>query len=62
MIGPGCVVGNGSRLKNCTIMRKTKIGKGCFIENSIISWECEIGDWARIEGLSAISEEVKIGK
>lgn len=54
------MIENGSRLKNCTVMKSTKIGKGCFIDNSIISWGCQIGNWVRIEGLSAISEDVKV--
>ena len=41
-------------------MKNTKIGKGCMIQNSIISWKCDVGDWVRIEGLSSIGEEVKL--
>ena len=41
-------------------MRKTKIGKGCSIDNSIISWGCSVGNWVRIEGLTSIAEDVKV--
>lgn len=41
-------------------MKKTTIGKGCSVENSIISWGCSVGNWVRIEGLSSIAEDVKI--
>ncbi len=60
MIGPKCKIGKGCRLKNCTLIGETQIGDGTFIENSIISWKCKIGNWARIEGLSVLAEEVTV--
>jgi mannose-1-phosphate guanylyltransferase len=60
VIGPHCHIKSGARLKNCTILGNTTVGKGSFIENSIISWRCKVGEWVRIEGLSCIAEEVEI--
>ena len=36
------------------------MNKGTWIDNSIISWNCQIGSWVRIEGLTVIAEHVKI--
>ncbi len=60
VIGPGCKIENGCRLKNCTLIGKTAIGQGVYIDNSIISWKCKIGNWARIEGLTVFAEEVTV--
>ena len=60
MIGLGCKIGNGCRLKNCTLIGKTDVGNGTYIENTIISWKCKIGSWARIEGLTVLAEEVTV--
>ena len=60
VIGANCTIGPGTYLKDCCIFRNSKIGKGCYIENSVVSWSCSVGDWVRIEGLSAIAEDVKI--
>lgn len=48
VIGPNCLIKSGSRLKNCSIIEGTTVGQGCFIENSVISWRCKIGNWVRI--------------
>jgi len=43
-------------LKNCTLIGETKIGDGAFIDNTIVSWKCKIGNWARVEGLTVLAE------
>lgn len=60
VIGANCQIDSGTCLKDCSIFHDSKIGKGCYIENSVISWGCSVGDWVRIEGLSAVAEDVKI--
>lgn len=48
VIGPNCLIKKGSRLKECTIVGDTVIGSGTYIENSIISWKCKLGNWVRM--------------
>lgn len=51
VIGKGCKVGVGARLKNCTLFERTTVGDYSFVSDSIISWNCNLGNWSRIEGL-----------
>ena len=60
VIGANCVIKSGCRLKYCTILEGTRLGTGTFIEASIISGRCKIGNWVRIEGLCCIAEDVEI--
>lgn len=30
------------------------------MDNSLISWNCKVGNWVRIEGLTVIAEHVNI--
>ena len=48
VIGPNCKISSGCRLRNCAIFEGTEVGKGCLIVNSIVSWHCKVGGWARI--------------
>lgn len=48
------------KIKNSVIFKNTTIHKGSWIDNSLISWNCVIGEWVRIEGLTVIAEHVKI--
>lgn len=47
--------------KECKISRNTIIGKGCYIGDSKISCDINIGDFTFILGLSIIGHDVKIG-
>ena len=47
-------------MKNCTLFANTIVGSNSYISDSIISWKCKIGSWARIEGLSVVAEEVEV--
>jgi NDP-sugar pyrophosphorylase family protein len=37
------------------LIGKTVLGDGVFIDNTIISWKCKIGNWVRIEGLTVLA-------
>lgn len=60
VVGPNCHVQTGCRISNCAIIGRTKVGQNSFLNNSIISWKCKIGNWVRVEGLTCIAEEVEI--
>lgn len=60
VIGAGVVIEDGARIKDSVIFKNTTVKKGSWIDNSIISWNCNIGSWVRIEGLTVIAEHVTI--
>ena len=60
VIGAGCVIEEGARIRNSTLFKNTKVRRGAYIDGSILSWDCTVGEWARIEGLSVIAESVKV--
>ncbi|TBU04419.1 nucleotidyl transferase [Hamiltosporidium magnivora] len=65
-IGPNVVIGNNVTIgnyvciQNSTIFDGCVIGDGCFINNSIISWECDIGKWCRIEECTVLGHKVVV--
>ena len=59
-IGPGCTVEDGVRLSRCTVMRGVRIKKHTCISNSIIGWHSTVGQWARIENMTILGEDVHV--
>ncbi|XP_010262630.1 PREDICTED: mannose-1-phosphate guanylyltransferase 1-like [Nelumbo nucifera] len=59
-IGPGCVVESGVRLSRCTVMQGTHIKKHTCISSSIIGWHSTVGQWARIENMTILGEDVHV--
>jgi mannose-1-phosphate guanylyltransferase len=59
-IGQGCVIEAGVRLSRCTIMRGVRVKKHACISGSIIGWHCTIGQWARIENMTVLGEDVRV--
>lgn len=59
-IGQGCVIEPGVRLSRCTIMRGVRVKKHACISGSIIGWHCTIGQWARIENMTVLGEDVHV--
>lgn len=59
-IGPGCVIESGVRLSRCTVMRGARVKKHSCIASSIIGWHSTVGQWARIENMTILGEDVHI--
>ncbi|KAE8683094.1 putative mannose-1-phosphate guanylyltransferase 2 [Hibiscus syriacus] len=59
-IGPGCVVESGVRLSRCTVMRGVRIKKHACISSSIIGWHSTVGQWARVENMTILGEDVHV--
>ncbi|KAL6580312.1 cytochrome c1 [Orobanche minor] len=60
-IGPGSVVESGVRLSRCTVMRGVCIKKHACISSSIIGWHSTVGQWARVENMTILGEDVHVG-
>lgn len=59
-IGDGCVIGDGARLSNCVIMRGVKVGAHAKVESSIVGWESQVGQWARLESHCVLGKDVQV--
>jgi mannose-1-phosphate guanylyltransferase len=59
-IGQGCVIEAGVRLSQCTIMRGVRVKKHACVAGSIIGWHSTIGQWARIENMTVLGEDVHV--
>ncbi|KAJ6325192.1 hypothetical protein OIU76_012307 [Salix suchowensis] len=59
-IGPGCIVESGVRLSRCSVMRGVRIKKHACISSSIIGWHSTVGQWARVENLTILGEDVHV--
>ncbi|CAA6655038.1 unnamed protein product [Spirodela intermedia] len=60
-IGEGCVVEPGVRLSRCTVMRGVRIKKHACVSGSIIGWHSTVGQWARVENMTILGEDVHLG-
>ncbi|KAK5835496.1 hypothetical protein PVK06_011186 [Gossypium arboreum] len=60
VVGPGCVVEAGVRLSCCTVMRGVRIKKHACISSSIIGWHSTVGQWARVENMTILGEDVHV--
>jgi len=60
VIGPGCEIEEGVRLQRTCVMRDTKIKAHSWISDSIIGWQCTIGKWVRIEGVTVLAEDIQV--
>ncbi|CAN6442856.1 unnamed protein product [Victoria cruziana] len=59
-IGPGCVVESGVRLSRCTVMRGARVKQHACISSSIVGWHSTVGQWARIENMTILGEDVHV--
>jgi len=59
-IGPKCVVRDGVRLANSTLLEGTVIGSNSWVKASIIGWQSSVGKWVRMENTSVLGQDVHI--
>ncbi|KAJ7546261.1 hypothetical protein O6H91_08G032600 [Diphasiastrum complanatum] len=59
-IGQGCVIEDGVRLSRCTIMRGVRIKRHSCVSGSIIGWHSTVGQWARVENMTVLGEDVHV--
>ncbi|GBG78363.1 hypothetical protein CBR_g26392 [Chara braunii] len=59
-VGPGCVIEEGVRLSRCTILRGVRVKKHAHISGSIIGWHSTVGQWARVENMTVLGEDVHV--
>jgi len=60
VIGANCKIGDSVCLKNTTVLQNSVVKQSAWISNSIIGWDCTVGKWCRIEGLTVLGEDVQI--
>jgi len=59
-IGPGCIIEQGVRLKSCTVMRGVRVKKHACVSSSIIGWHSTVGQWARVDNMTILGEDVHV--
>lgn len=59
-IGPNCVVHDGVRLTNTTLLEGTIVGANSWIKSSIIGWQSSVGKWVRMENTSVLGQDVHV--
>jgi mannose-1-phosphate guanylyltransferase len=71
-IGDGCVIGPNvtinsgskigpcSRIANSALFSDVVVGKGAYVDKSIVSNFCKLGDWSRVEG-SVLGQRISVG-
>jgi mannose-1-phosphate guanylyltransferase len=55
-IEANCVIGEGVRIRESIILPGARLKDNCCIINSIVGWNCLIGEWARVEGSPPLTQ------
>eukprot|EP01125_Pyxidicula_operculata_P000511 TRINITY_DN10522_c0_g1_i1.p1 TRINITY_DN10522_c0_g1~~TRINITY_DN10522_c0_g1_i1.p1 ORF type:complete len:360 (+),score=56.66 TRINITY_DN10522_c0_g1_i1:30-1109(+) len=61
VIGPNVTIGDGVRLKRTSVFESTVIQANSWIDSSIIGWESVVGKWVRMENVTVLGRDVKVG-
>jgi mannose-1-phosphate guanylyltransferase len=59
-IGANVVIEDGVRIVSSTIFEGALIKSHSWINNSIVGWNCRIGRWARLDGVSVLGDDVTV--
>jgi len=59
-LGPGVTVGDGARLQRCAILDNSKVKGHAWIHSAIVGWRSVVGEWARLEGVCVLGEDVEV--
>lgn len=59
-IGAGSKIGPCARLSNCAILTNTVVGKGAYINKSIIGWNNTVGAHAHLDNVTVTGDDVQI--
>ena len=60
VIGAGCKVGPGTRIRNATILDRTTINGFSLISDCIVGRENTVGSWVRMTDVSCTGDDVQI--
>ncbi|KAI1827274.1 mannose-1-phosphate guanylyltransferase [Xylaria intraflava] len=61
VIGKNCVIGDGVRLQRCTLLPGSKVKNHAWIKSTIVGWNSTVGQWARLENVTVLGDDVTIG-
>ncbi|KAI5078527.1 hypothetical protein GOP47_0006198 [Adiantum capillus-veneris] len=59
-VGQNCVIEDGVRLSRCTIMRGARVKRHACISGGIIGWHSTVGQWARVDNMTVLGEDVHL--
>jgi len=54
------IIEDGVRLQKCAIMDNSVIKSNSWVSSTIVGWNCVVGRWARLEGVTVLGEDVQI--
>jgi len=60
ILGPGVVVEDGVRLRRSSVLADCTIKSHSWVDSSIVGWRSRVGQWARLENVTVLGEDVKV--
>lgn len=60
ILGKNVVVEDGVRIRRSTILEGCVIKSHSWLDSTIVGWKSKVGQWARLENVSVLGEDVKI--
>ncbi|KAI9092593.1 nucleotide-diphospho-sugar transferase [Phlyctochytrium arcticum] len=60
VLGPDTVIGSGVRLADAVIMSNSTISNNAMVKHSIVGWSSRVGQWARLDRITVLGEDVSI--
>ncbi|CDS42109.1 mannose 1 phosphate guanyltransferase beta [Echinococcus multilocularis] len=59
-LGPNVCVGDGVRIQDSAILSGVKVRSHSRLEGSIVGWNSDVGQWARLESGTVLGENVHV--
>jgi len=59
-IGPDVVIEDGACVKRSTLLRGSVIKSHAWLDSCIIGWKSQVGQWARMENVTVLGEDVMV--
>ncbi|KAH3684346.1 hypothetical protein WICPIJ_004692 [Wickerhamomyces pijperi] len=60
VLGPNVTIGPGVRIQNAVVLANSSINAHAWVKNTIVGWNNVIGQWARLDGITVLGDDVQV--
>lgn len=60
ILGKGVVVEDGVRIRRSTVLEGAIVKSHSWVDSTIVGWKSKVGQWARLENVTVLGEDVKV--
>ncbi|KAH3679866.1 hypothetical protein WICMUC_000609 [Wickerhamomyces mucosus] len=60
VLGPNVHIGPGVRIQNSVVLANSSVNAHAWVKNTIVGWNNTIGQWARLDGVTVLGDDVTV--